>query len=341
VKYDLQPLDELIGDYEKYENDEVAKIINQVRQTAYSLSSEEQIRLYIQNHQTALLERRQHVAVYEKSDRVLFFLETTFHRFMDHSLPISDIAKARLVKSCSMHMPFIKNNIHPRLKEIISPLLDFEKQEKTSLFHARYLSNFWKNWTIDSDIDKNDKSPDRQIAKYLITYDFNPPAFFYYMKNEIISELYQEDNPMIQEEILRSWLKRIDRIPVRLSNPYRHDFPSIKSQLEAWLSSEIRECRKKLKTYNPQQQTIIPKETEKIETNLSVAQLACLLNTFHKSGVLINKSQSEILQIISKMVKCKKSDQISVGSLHNKYYEIEDKTRESVKEILKGLLQVM
>ena len=345
MKYNLQLFDKLIDNNNGEEKrEEVDTIIEEIKQTAFRLRTEQEIKLYIQNHQQVLLEHKNFDSVHEKCDRVLYFIETHFYNFVNERLHISDLGKIKLCNQYSditdeMRLQ-VKSCLNEKLCLYMRPLTELKSCKHCTIYCARYVSQFWENWLSDFRLSSSTLEDEIMIS-YLISQNFNPPTFFNYITGEIVGELHQEDDPYIQEQVLINHAKRINMIPAKIGKPFRFDYPNIKLMLENWLNTEIKQCRKKQKKYNPQQQSILSKEVHKIETNLSVAQLACLLNTFHKKGVLINKSQAEILQIIAKTVKCKKADQISFGSLHNKYYEIEDKTKESVKEILKELLQSM
>lgn len=341
LKYDLESLDKLIYDTSQERNDELEKTVNQIKLTAFSLSSEEAIRLYIRNHQTALLEKKCYDKVCGNCDAILFFLETYFGSFVNPEMTISQLGLNKIKKSCEPIIehfkPVLFEQLSPKLIKLIEPLFMEEGKNHFSINEARYISNFWKFGMMDF---KSEHYPieEEAVIDNLILNNFNPPSFFKCITKKIIEELHQEDNPFVQESVLVSHAKHINQIPMKLGNPFRHDFPHIKQALEEWTSIEIKQCRKRQKKYDPRQQTILSKEGYKIETSLSVAQTAYLFKLMNKSGVISNKVQMEVLHVISEKFRSKKTETISFDSLHNKYYNVEDKTKESVKEMLKGLL---
>lgn len=77
---------------------------------------------------------------------------------------------------------------------------------------------------------------------------------------------------------------------------------------------------------------------EKIETDLSVSQLAYLFRLMYEVGMLKVYNQTDLLKFISINFKTNNTQTISTRSLRSKYYNIDSATRESVKKLLEGLL---
>ncbi|MBX9853535.1 MAG: hypothetical protein K2X86_17465 [Cytophagaceae bacterium] len=340
MDYTLQLFDQLIENYVEEESDEVKETIEAIKKTAYRLRTQEEIRLYIQNHQVVLLEQKNFDLLSQKCDKVLYFLETNFHPFVNEMLPISDIGKNKTFNCFNDLISEIETKIKDldeKLYRYIQTLAEPESCRQCSIYYARYVSYFWESWLTDYSFSELKKET---IVNFLISQNFNTPTFFKYITGEIIGELHQEDDPYFQEQVLLSHSKRFSTIPVKTENPFRRDYPDIKYLLKEWLKAEIKHCRKKLKSYNPQQRTILSKESEcKIETSLSVAQMAYFFKLLNKSGVITNKVQMDILHVISERFRSQKTDTISIESLHNKYYNVEDRTKETVKKMLKEVLK--
>ncbi len=340
MNYHLQLFDQLISNKEE-ENEEASAIIADIKETAFALRSEQEIRLFIQNHQLALLEHKNFDSVCGKCDKVLHFIETYFHDFVNEKLQISDIGKEKLCNQYSDLINEMKCEMQSSLSEKLyinlQPMTEPENDKPFTIYRARYVSQFWENWNSDFKPFLN-ALEEETVVSYLISQNFNQPTFFKYITSEIMGELHQEDDPYIQEHVLLSYAKRFSIIPAKIGQPFRPEYPHIKQVLEDWLNREIKQCRKRQKKFNPEQQSIIPKDGYKIETSISVAQTAYLFRLFSKSGIITNKVQLDILHVLSEKFRSKKAEFITVGSLHNKYYNVEDRTKESVKELLKDLL---
>lgn len=340
MKYSLQLFDNLIEDFGEEDNEEVRAIIDEIKKTACSLKTREETRLYIQNHQVALLEQKNFGLLCQKCDSVLHFLETYFGQFINEALPLSETGRSKIFG----RFDDLISEISCKIKEIdkklygyMQPLTDPDNDYKCTIYSSRYVSCFWESWLSDVSSSGFDKET---ILNFLITQNYNTPGIFRYITGEIIGELQEEDDPYFQKQVLLSHHKKLSIIPEKNGTAFRPNYPGIKSLLSDWLKAEIKHCRKKLKSYNPQQQTIHTKDPQhKIETSLSVAQTAYLFKILHKTGVLTNKVQMEILHVISEKFRSKKTESISFDSLHNKYYNVEDRTKEAVKDMLREVLK--
>lgn len=69
----------------------------------------------------------------------------------------------------------------------------------------------------------------------------------------------------------------------------------------------------------------------KIETSLTVAQLAYLCRLFHDLGYFTNGTQIEILKVVSAHFVTANASEISLNSLRAKYYGPDEPTKKNVK----------
>jgi hypothetical protein len=182
---------------------------------------------------------------------------------------------------------------------------------------------------------------EEKLIAYLISENYNTPSLLRYITSGIIRILEQEHDPMTLKQMLRDYANKLKSILTKIGTGFDHNFPALKPLLDQWLEQESKQCDKKLKSYNPNQLQLIPKETHKLETSMSVAQTAYLFKLLNQAEVITNKVQMEILQVVSESFRSKKSDKIGLESLRSKYYNVEDSTKESVREILKGVLRLI
>ena len=77
----------------------------------------------------------------------------------------------------------------------------------------------------------------------------------------------------------------------------------------------------------------------KIETNLSVSQLAYLFRLMYETGYLKVRNQTDLLKFISDNFKTGNTHTISTRSLRSKYYNVDSATRDSVKELLGKIME--
>jgi len=79
----------------------------------------------------------------------------------------------------------------------------------------------------------------------------------------------------------------------------------------------------------------------KIETNLSVSQLAYLFRLLYETGYLKVRNQTDLLKFISNNFVTGNTTEISTRSLRSKYYNIDSTTRDSIKELLEKMLRLL
>jgi hypothetical protein len=77
----------------------------------------------------------------------------------------------------------------------------------------------------------------------------------------------------------------------------------------------------------------------KIETGLSVTQIACFVRLFMDCGVFKNTNVREILTFLAEHIRSKRQENISAESLRLKYYNIEESTRGEVRKVLSQMLE--
>jgi len=58
-----------------------------------------------------------------------------------------------------------------------------------------------------------------------------------------------------------------------------------------------------------------------------------------QSGLIVNKVFTDVLKVICEKFSSKKVAEISMGSLHSKYYNVEDTTKDSLRQILYSLIE--
>ena len=184
MKYNLQQFDKLIVNDSAEESEEVNTIIEAIKETAFGLKTNQEIILFIQNHQSALLEKKGFNSLCEKCDSVLYFIETYFRSFVNDTLQISDIGKRKFCVKYSSIINEVEIEIKTTLSEklcfYLLPLLNPESQKHCTIYYIRYLSQFWKNWLHDFDI-KGESLDEKTLVSYLISQNFNPPNFFKYV----------------------------------------------------------------------------------------------------------------------------------------------------------------
>lgn len=333
MKNSLQLLDKLTLHNDENKVD-VNFIIDSINEKVFSIRTEEETRVYIQNHQIALHELLKLNPTNHSIESLLYFIEVYFPNYVNTSLPISDSGRKRILDSIGPKVEDIKIQLNEMLNKkliaIMFPLFNIDDCIGLSIYDARFIDVFWQEWVADFEqiITLFDETA---VINFLILQNFNPNPIFNYIKEKVVSELSDEENPYVQEVLLETHLIQLNKVFSKLSKSYRVNNPIVKKVIIKWLNNEICQCHKKQSRYNPNQQQLIPKEINKIELDLSVAQIAYFFKLMFDNGLIISKVQKEIHAAICVAFRSRKTDSISLESLNNKYYNVEQQTKDIVK----------
>lgn len=345
MKYSLKPIDDLINENWGGRS-EVENIVKEIRDTAFSLPTEEETRLFLQKHQFALNQSKIKNVAYANCDQILYFLETYFWKYLDGRSPVSHLGRQALYQQCKQAIEeaeqILPNILSKKLWHLIDILLNPLKVHCT-IDRGNYILQFWESWSTEFILFQEVSDEDDFIA-FLIAQNFNSPSFYGYVLERITKETNNEDNPFLQQQVLEKYLNKYCTGPKRLELKHTPSLENIFDLLENWLLLSIKRCKKKQKAYNPSQTKLIHNpghDYTKIETSLSVPQLAYFFRVLNKAGIITNEIQREMLEVVSKTFKTKKADSIALESLYNKFFNTEDGTKESVKQMLKQLQKYM
>ena len=72
---------------------------------------------------------------------------------------------------------------------------------------------------------------------------------------------------------------------------------------------------------------------------MSVPQLACVLKSFRDTGIITNPVLQDMFKAVIESVETERSEKISIKSLNNKYYDLDETTKEETKRILQQVLK--
>jgi hypothetical protein len=107
-----------------------------------------------------------------------------------------------------------------------------------------------------------------------------------------------------------------------------------------WLEEEIRYWEKKYALTSEAGQ-LLESATgdEKIQTNLSVAELSFFTRALYETGVFVNPQQKDMLRVITRSFASAKQPRISLQSFKAKYYDAEESTRRSIKALAQRIIR--
>jgi len=175
-----------------------------------------------------------------------------------------------------------------------------------------------------------------KIRAILIYLNYNSKDFFDYYTNLIKKDLPETESGTDELKKLAFYYKTINQSPQKPESIYDPKLRSIIDQLTDWILQEMHYMEKKKELHSNQQtrrETLMQIDF-KLEFDMSVSQFAYFIKAFIETGVIQNKNTSEMIRFLSKSVKTKRSENISDESFRNKYYNVENTTKASVRNFL-------
>ncbi len=280
---------------------------------------------------------------YNQLDDILELIQGEFENEFDYEAKIPDSKKAEIKKSLEWKYSQIKlilddkdldENLSTILKQFIQNSIT-EKTSKLTFNRVNYLESLIQEISDITEL-RYPKDMTDKLKSCLISLNFNNRGFYIYCIDKIQNEVSSLEFEIDQVEKLSYHLKNINQIQSKPGLSYNRGLAPIKVQLSDWLVEEIqftdRKCR--LSAVAKDRDDDFSKRDFKLEFDMSVSQFAFFTKTLVESGVIQNKNVSELIRFLSKFVKTKRSGSISHESFRIKYYNVEDSTKDAVRNTL-------
>ena len=177
------------------------------------------------------------------------------------------------------------------------------------------------------------------IRKLLYYYNFNSSIYVIYEFDRLANLLSAITTKSEKILILRSELKTINQLPVRVNYYFDDNMPSLKEQVSTWITEEIKYCEA---GHFMQAVNLAGTETEnKINTTLSVAKLGLLIRLLVVDKIIINRTVAPMLRTVAKTFTTLQREEISFGSLETKYHAPDKATIDVMKDMLHKWIHIL
>ena len=216
---------------------------------------------------------------------------------------------------------------------ILEILGDFERE--LTNHEVQFIETLVREIESIAKFDSVEKSIDDNIRNLLLHLNYNDESFFVYYTSFIKASLSESECVVDQLERLALHYKLINQSQSIPGLTYDPKLRPIGERLSGWILEEIQYLEKKqrlLATPSGKVEDFI-KTDFKLEVDMSVSQLACLIKVFIEAGIIQNKNISELIRFLSKFVKTKRSESISNESFRIKYYNVESGTKQAVRNL--------
>ncbi len=179
------------------------------------------------------------------------------------------------------------------------------------------------------------------LCEWLYVYNINSLTCFDFITDKITAQTNLFETNKEKLDFLYIQLKIFNQKNLKMNSCFKEGFPSTKVQLTSWIKDEIEYLSRNLTLETNTLTKVETKENKnKMDTDLSVAQLSYIFSLFGESGIIKNPNNQDLFRFISENLKTKHTSQISLDSLSTKFYSVESTTKEAVRVKIIELLNL-
>ncbi|MBC7410079.1 MAG: hypothetical protein H7339_16975 [Arcicella sp.] len=282
------------------------------------------------------------------AERLLAFLESDYFSFLNPTIRASDNTILKAQNNLAYKSEYIKSKINSadidkKLSKIalnpIQKLEDCNVNKPITCNEYKYCSRFISKAFKMLKENKAELS-NKTLSDWLSKTNLNTLSFFDYLTDTIIKELEQCDTNTQGLEILFKMLKVQNQNPNSVNRRFKLKLPAIKQQLVNWLEEEAEYVRKKINLEGQNPKFESSENKIKLLSGLSVAQLSYFSNLLLQTNIIKHDNQSEVFRFMADNFKTTMTDKISKESFRTKYYNVEDSTKNIVREKIIDLLNL-
>jgi hypothetical protein len=372
VKYELQELERLIdeakissrsGDIDEKVKAEVERIKQTLIYEVFHFEDERHLERYIQYHQQSLIRLMDRTNIilearpqdserprilYSALDELLSFVERHFTKYFDQDAKAPEGYLMLARKDARENMKKFKNILtelgaDPTLADLVLRVLHKIAESSTDkgttyrkILYAKEVAkeiNRMSTVTLPANVNESL----RQLMYYL---NYNSTKVVTYHAHYISSLLDAAETRTEKIEKLSLIFKEVSQAQVRPGIGYNLHSSPLKNQLCEYISVELEyhERLQQLSHRPPGPGTDDFLSGFKLKFEASVSQLAYLLKVLIETKIILNNNISHVINFLVRFVVTKKSENISHGSLRSKFYNVENGTKESVRNMLLSMI---
>ena len=396
LQYELEVLDELISENFHPKNlingnspvtpqqvnawlnkalSEENKIRKRLKLVTYGFLKEKHKRIYIQQHQSAIIRLLDRIVNYlypkdighmleQKTDtpveklykrvfgscrELLDYIQETFPEYFSHDLKIPDF----LLMQSQLQWEFRLSSIRRQLQKIKA-----DKKLVQLLFsilsnicdHTNCISLSYRTHTYINDLlsglenikeVKNTNNSCPPLNRLLVSLDFNETGFKDYLVEMICENVNIAKTVKEKIDRLSFYYKEIGQMHRKPGVSFHHGVRSVKDDLKEWLAREIRYLEKSenLGIIVPARFHDSPQYKRGIWYTYTIEELALLQRIQHEANYITNSNIIAMMEDLSKIAHTATQHNISYKNLKNLFYNIDLNTIDSLHEKLLILIR--
>ncbi|MBI2722470.1 MAG: hypothetical protein HYX39_09870 [Bacteroidetes bacterium] len=218
--------------------------------------------------------------------------------------------------------------IYVPILKLSNVTIDERMTYKDLIYFTAYLNAF------QEEIKENPELSSFDIIELLYRVNYNSIEFQNYKTKRFKEEVEKREEISEKIDYLYHCLKSISQRNCKVNIAFDADLPSIKDQLISWVEEEITYLNKKLQlSSKPQALNLFSDEDKvKLQSGLTVSQLAFFYRLQAEVGIISHKILRDIFRHISESYQTSKVTDISIESIKNKYYQVDNGTIEVIKD---------
>jgi len=344
--------------------EETNRIKDNFSQASFKLDKKSQLKKYIRFHQQAIVRLEGYLLHYAEPEKItraseeldkatlcrylyfcleelLSFVGRHFPEYFDREMWIPDSYQVILEHQLKQNINMLEDGLSAlgidkelcafALHPINEFLLNTSHNEVT---YRKVIYIKEVEQSIMNLIQSSPEDPKVSLQWLLIENNFNSLRYFQYCTQQIDSYINETDVEIERLDRLAFVQKLIYQAPVKPGFGYEPNLKSLQTQLSDWLAQEIGYLESRGLRLAEPTNVDQPATGMKIQTDLSVPQLAYLLRVFIETKVFQINIVAVILRFIPAIFQSKRSSKIGLPSLSNQYYKPESSTKKAVRDLL-------
>lgn len=274
--------------------------------------------------------------------KALHFIQEYFGTYFDKNERVPDVLISFYKKEINSLSEALRQKL--TLSDQVEPVLTetlishFSGSFENSNMPVSYRLHFYEKELL-RELSKEVNPSNDNIRKLLYYYNFNSSAFVIYEFDRLVNLLTSHVLKSEKINFLRTQLKTINQLPVRVNYCFDDNMPSLKEQVSTWITEEIKYCDAGTFTQAPN--TSVTEPENKINTTLSVAKLGLLIRLLVVDKIIVNRTVAPMLRTVAKMFTTLQREEISFGSLETKYHAPDKATIGMMKEMLAKWIHIL
>lgn len=181
-----------------------------------------------------------------------------------------------------------------------------------------------------------------QLRNLLVSFNLNSTAFYDYCTSYINQQLKELPSVRTQLDLLGYVSSEVNQVKQLRGLAYNKDAPNIKELMNEWIQVETKYLRAKEKPTNTRKFkgdfATLP-ENFKLQTSLTVAEIAALVRILKEMGVVENRNMQDVFRLIPLCFSAEKKTTFENSVFQTSYYHISDQTYEKMTTLANQIIK--